>query len=81
MHLAISGAHTFVILLNPFKHFVDYGEGECYTQLRLSRDSQESLCMDFHSSLFMLKSDVRCTCEAVPYPSLAFVIACVEYLV
>ncbi len=64
LHLAILGAHTFVSCF----FLINYGEGECYTQLRLSHDSQESpfvdSCAYFFDSLWH-HEHVLCTCSFV----------------
>ncbi len=48
----IRSPHLCNLTWNSWLFLVDYGVGECYAKLCLLQDSQESCCVDFHSSFY-----------------------------
>ncbi len=64
----IGRPHLCNLIWNSCFFFIDYGEGECYSQLHLSHDSQEysfvDSCASFFGSLWC-HEHVSCTCPFV----------------
>ncbi len=63
----IGSPHLCNLIWNSFFFLIDYGEGECYAQLHLSHDSQESSFVNSNASFFgslWCHEHVLCTCHA-----------------